>query len=68
MSPYVWVVTQGELCQGGSVRGIFHKLDDAKRYVARELPEFRLDLEQPEHHVSYHDSSDWVKICAHLVY
>jgi len=66
-SGYVWIVTVGELCQGGSVHGVFLKLEHAEQYVARELPNFRKDDEQSTCFVSYHDSSDWAKIAAHRV-
>jgi len=66
-SPYVWVVTLGEYGQGGSVLGVFRSADAAAAYVERNHVEFVFDAEQPEHHFSYSDGSDWIKIRAHRV-
>lgn len=66
-SPYVWVVGMGETGMGGSVMGIFSSLQKARAHVHREYPEFHLDPVQPEHHISYHWGTDWIKIRAHQV-
>ena len=64
---YVWIVSIGETGQGGSVYGVFQKLEDAKTYVHREHPSFIFDTEQPTNYLMYHISTDWLKIEAHRV-
>ena len=66
----VWVVTSGELGQGGSVIAVFAKLIDAQDYVAKEMPEFTKDIRWSDwsgDYISYHSGSDWVKIAFHSV-
>jgi hypothetical protein len=64
---YVWIVSIGELGQGGSVHGVFSNLEDAKVYAAQKHANFLLAENQPENFVLYYDSSDFLHIKAHRV-
>jgi len=66
MNNSVWIVTDGELGQGGSVLAVFSSRSSAEDYVAAKRPDFDLVFEG-DRCSEYRLYTDWVRIARHDV-
>ena len=63
---HVWIVSDGELGQGGSVLAVFRTRKRATDYVQAKRPDFALVFEG-ERCSEYRLYTDWVRIARHDV-